>query len=181
MCQHFGHCEQFALFDVDADNKTILKTTMVVPPPHEPGLLPTWLQEQGADVIIAGGMGSRAQELFLGKGIHVVTGASSEAPGKGGGRLPQRRPEDGRPMSAITDPGRSRAFDAACSPGDVFDQGGGQAPGGAALLRAGPPGCRHRKVQSGSGVEHPAARLPVHFEGCGRSGRSVPAPSPSAS
>ncbi len=49
---------------------------MVVPPPHEPGLLPTWLQEQGADIIIAGGMGSRAQELFLGKGIHVVTGAS---------------------------------------------------------------------------------------------------------
>ena len=82
LCQHFGHCEQFALFDVDADNKTILKTTMVVPPPHEPGLLPTWLQEKGADIIIAGGMGSRAQELFVGKGIHVVTGASSEVPEK---------------------------------------------------------------------------------------------------
>ena len=82
LCSHFGHCEQFALLDVDADNKTILKTTMLVPPPHEPGLLPTWLQEQGADVIIAGGMGSRAQELFLGKGIHVVTGASQEVPAK---------------------------------------------------------------------------------------------------
>jgi predicted Fe-Mo cluster-binding NifX family protein len=82
LCQHFGHCEQFALFDVDADNKTILKTTMIVPPPHEPGLLPTWLQEQGADVIIAGGMGSRAQELFLGKGIQVVTGASQEVPAR---------------------------------------------------------------------------------------------------
>lgn len=82
LCQHFGHCEQFALFDVDGDSKTILKTTKVVPPPHEPGLLPTWLQEQGADIIIAGGMGSRAQELFVGKGIRVVTGASSEAPEK---------------------------------------------------------------------------------------------------
>jgi predicted Fe-Mo cluster-binding NifX family protein len=82
LCSHFGHCEQFALFDVDTDNKTILKTTMVVPPPHEPGLLPVWLQEQGADIIIAGGMGSRAQELFVGKGIHVVTGASQEAPAK---------------------------------------------------------------------------------------------------
>ncbi|MHB8772908.1 MAG: iron-sulfur cluster carrier protein MrpORP [Syntrophales bacterium] len=82
LCAHFGHCEQFALFDVDADSKTILKTTMVVPPPHEPGLLPTWLQEQGADVIIAGGMGSRAQELFLGKGIRVVTGASQDLPAK---------------------------------------------------------------------------------------------------
>ncbi|MDD5100623.1 MAG: iron-sulfur cluster carrier protein MrpORP [Syntrophales bacterium] len=82
LCQHFGHCEQFALFQVDPDKKTILKTTTVVPPPHEPGLLPKWLQEQGADVIIAGGMGSRAQELFLGKGIHVVTGASSGDPAK---------------------------------------------------------------------------------------------------
>jgi ATP-binding protein involved in chromosome partitioning len=82
LCQHFGHCEQFALLDVDTENKTILKTTMVVPPPHEPGLLPTWLQEQGVNVIIAAGMGSRAQGLFLGKGIHVVTGASSEAPAK---------------------------------------------------------------------------------------------------
>lgn len=82
LCAHFGHCEQFTLFDVDADKKTILKKAMAVPPPHEPGLLPTWLQEQGADVIIAGGMGSRAQELFLGKGIHVVTGASQEAPEK---------------------------------------------------------------------------------------------------
>ena len=82
LCSHFGHCEQFALFDVDANSKTILKTTMLVPPPHEPGLLPTWLQEQGADVIIAGGMGSRAQELFLGKGIQVVTGASQEVPAK---------------------------------------------------------------------------------------------------
>jgi len=82
LCQHFGHCEQFALFDVDADNKTILETTMVTPPPHEPGLLPAWLQEQGADIIIAGGMGSRAQGLFAGQGIQVVTGASSEAPGK---------------------------------------------------------------------------------------------------
>ncbi|MDA8123635.1 MAG: iron-sulfur cluster carrier protein MrpORP [Deltaproteobacteria bacterium] len=82
LCQHFGHCEQFALYDVDADKKAILETTLVTPPPHEPGLLPTWLQEQGAELIIAGGMGSRAQELFVGKGIHVVTGAASEAPEK---------------------------------------------------------------------------------------------------
>ncbi|MCE5266002.1 MAG: P-loop NTPase [Deltaproteobacteria bacterium] len=82
LCPHFGHCERFVLFDVDGEAKTIVKTATVVPPPHEPGLLPTWLQEQGADVIIAGGMGSHAQELFLGKGIHVVTGAPAEAPEK---------------------------------------------------------------------------------------------------
>jgi predicted Fe-Mo cluster-binding NifX family protein len=42
--------------------------------------LPQWLREQGADVIIAGGMGSRAQQLFGQNGIRVVVGAASDAP-----------------------------------------------------------------------------------------------------
>jgi len=41
-------------------------------PPHEPGLLPRWLHEQGAHLIIAGGMGHRAQELFVQNGIQVT-------------------------------------------------------------------------------------------------------------
>ena len=36
----------------------------LVPPPHEPGVLPGWLHHLGADVIIAGGMGQRAISLF---------------------------------------------------------------------------------------------------------------------
>jgi predicted Fe-Mo cluster-binding NifX family protein len=38
-------------------------------------LLPRWLGEKGAQVIIAGGMGGRAQELFVQRNIKVVTGA----------------------------------------------------------------------------------------------------------
>jgi predicted Fe-Mo cluster-binding NifX family protein len=53
---------------------------MITPPPHEPGLLPRWLHEQGATVIIAGGMGQRAQGLFAENGIKVVVGAPAEAP-----------------------------------------------------------------------------------------------------
>lgn len=49
-------------------------------PPHEPGLLPRWLHEQGAEVIIAGGMGQRAQQLFAEKGIRVVYGVASDTP-----------------------------------------------------------------------------------------------------
>ena len=64
LCAHFGHCEQFALFDVDADSKTILKMVHARPAAHEPGLRPISSQEQGADVIIAGGMGSRARSFF---------------------------------------------------------------------------------------------------------------------
>ncbi|MFC1958043.1 NifB/NifX family molybdenum-iron cluster-binding protein, partial [Chloroflexota bacterium] len=58
---HFGHCEHFALIDVDEQTKKILKKEFVPAPEHEPGLLPAWLAEQGVSFVIAGGMGSRAQ------------------------------------------------------------------------------------------------------------------------
>jgi len=75
LCMHFGHCEQFQLFDVDMTNKTILKTVSMTPPPHEPGVLPKWIAEQGVNFVIAGGMGSRAVALFNEHGVKVVTGA----------------------------------------------------------------------------------------------------------
>lgn len=75
LCMHFGHCEQFALVEVDDAAKTITSTGYLTPPPHEPGVLPRWLHEQGANVIIAGGMGQRAQSLFSENGIKVVVGA----------------------------------------------------------------------------------------------------------
>ena len=77
---HFGHSEQFALFDVDTDAKTIVNRRTLTPPPHEPGVLPRWLHEQQANVIITGGMGSRAQSLFAQNGIQVVVGAASADP-----------------------------------------------------------------------------------------------------
>ncbi|MGE4299563.1 MAG: iron-sulfur cluster carrier protein MrpORP [Desulfovibrionaceae bacterium] len=80
LCQHFGHCQQFALIDVDPDRKAVTNTTMVTPPPHEPGVLPAWLKEQGAELILAGGMGSRAQSLFTDSGIRVVTGVPAAPP-----------------------------------------------------------------------------------------------------
>ncbi|MCY2994262.1 MAG: NifB/NifX family molybdenum-iron cluster-binding protein [Planctomycetota bacterium] len=80
LCMHFGHCEQFALVDVDATTHECTKKVLVTPPPHEPGLLPRWLKEQGATVILAGGMGQRAQQLFAESGIAVVVGAPADAP-----------------------------------------------------------------------------------------------------
>jgi len=73
LCNHFGHCEQFAL--IDLQGKNIIQKIMVTPPPHEPGLLPRWLGEKGVNLIIAGGMGQRAVSLFNEKGIKVLTGA----------------------------------------------------------------------------------------------------------
>ena len=70
---HFGHCQEFALIDVE-DNQIQNKQTQV-PPPHEPGVLPRWLAQQKVDVVLAGGMGHKAIELFSQAGIQVVTGA----------------------------------------------------------------------------------------------------------
>jgi ATP-binding protein involved in chromosome partitioning len=78
LCAHFGHCEQFAL--VETEKGQIKGKTMHTPPPHEPGVLPAWLHEMGAHIIIAGGMGSRAQGLFNENGIKVITGAPQDSP-----------------------------------------------------------------------------------------------------
>ena len=75
---HFGHCQEFALVEVE-DNQIKGKETLV-PPPHEPGVLPRWLHEQGTDVIIAGGMGGRALDLFALNGIKVMIGAPTLTP-----------------------------------------------------------------------------------------------------
>ena len=53
---------------------------MVTPPPHEPGVLPKWLHAQGVSLIIAGGMGQRAQAIFVENGIQVVVGAPASTP-----------------------------------------------------------------------------------------------------
>ncbi|MCD6174225.1 MAG: NifB/NifX family molybdenum-iron cluster-binding protein [Planctomycetes bacterium] len=77
---HFGHCEQFAIIDVNEETKEITSREDLTPPAHEPGVLPRWLHEQGANVIIAGGMGQRAQQLFTQNDIKVIVGASSDEP-----------------------------------------------------------------------------------------------------
>ena len=82
LATHFGHCVSFALVDVDATTKSLLKRDDVEAPPHQPGLLPPWLAERGVNCIIAGGMGQRAQQLFTEQGIEVTVGAPVETPEK---------------------------------------------------------------------------------------------------
>ena len=77
---HFGHCEEFAILEADQKSKEVVNKSLHPAPPHEPGMLPRWLHELGADVIIAGGMGQRAQQLFSQNGIAVVVGAPAETP-----------------------------------------------------------------------------------------------------
>ena len=80
LCTHFGHCEKFAV--VETEDQTIVKEEYYTPPMHQPGVYPQFLAQQGVSVIIAGGMGQRAQQLFAQHNIEVCVGVSSESPSK---------------------------------------------------------------------------------------------------
>ena len=80
LCLHFGHCEKFAFVDVNPDDKSIIGTQELEPPVHAPGVLPRWLAENKVNVVIASGMGQRAQALFTEQGIEVLVGAPVESP-----------------------------------------------------------------------------------------------------
>lgn len=70
---HFGHCKYFIFINVEGSE--IISEEKVVPPPHEPGLLPKWLADKGATDIVAGGMGQKAIQLFNQFGVNAFVGA----------------------------------------------------------------------------------------------------------
>ena len=78
LCMHFGHAENFGIYQLE--NGKIVNKEILTPPPHEPGVIPKWLSSLNVNIIIAGGMGSRAQEFFKEYGIKVLIGAASKAP-----------------------------------------------------------------------------------------------------
>ncbi|MBS4538785.1 NifB/NifX family molybdenum-iron cluster-binding protein [Clostridium sp. D2Q-11] len=71
--QHFGHCQNFNIYEVDKDN--IVNMESVPNPGHKPGYLPNFLNKLGVNIIISGGMGASAINLFNSKDIEVITGA----------------------------------------------------------------------------------------------------------
>lgn len=74
---HFGHCANFMLFDTKDGQ---IETEQSVPNPgHRPGFLPNFLADMGAEVIISGGMGGGAVEIFNERGVEVVLGAEGDA------------------------------------------------------------------------------------------------------
>jgi len=76
VCPHFGHCEEFALFQAEGGEVRLVKR--VPNPGHAPGTLPPMLKEWGVTHVVAGGMGNRAVALFRSMGIEVFTGAQGE-------------------------------------------------------------------------------------------------------
>ncbi len=74
---HFGRCPYYVLVDVDEGQ---ISSTRVVANPfygqHRPGQVPAFIQSQGANVMLTGGMGARAMSFFEQCGIEAVTGAT---------------------------------------------------------------------------------------------------------
>ena len=76
VAQHFGHCETFMLYDVEDGRITAQEN--VPNPGHKPGFLPNFLADRGVEVIIAGGMGGGAVDIFNERNVEVIVGASGD-------------------------------------------------------------------------------------------------------
>lgn len=74
---HFGYCEGFNIYVIE--NNKVASKEYLKSPEHQPGLLPRLLGQHGINVVIAGGMGSKAQELFKHNNIEVLTGAAGDS------------------------------------------------------------------------------------------------------
>ncbi len=74
---HFGHCEHFNIFNTE--NGKVVSSEAVPNPGHKPGFLPNFLNDLGVNVVISGGMGGGAVDIFNEKGIEVIVGAMGEA------------------------------------------------------------------------------------------------------
>lgn len=73
---HFGRCPAFTLIKMEEGK--LMDKEMIANPGHQPGFLPDFLSERGVECIICGGMGPRAQNLFIQKGIKVILGVEGK-------------------------------------------------------------------------------------------------------
>jgi predicted Fe-Mo cluster-binding NifX family protein len=73
---HFGRCPYFVLADVeDQEIQSVHTVSNPYYSQHQPGQVPAFIQSQGVDVMLTGGMGGRALGFFRSSGIEPVTGA----------------------------------------------------------------------------------------------------------
>lgn len=75
--QHFGHTEQFKLYQVE--DQKLVSSKVVSTQGQGHGALAGFLKEQGVDVLICGGIGGGAKNALAEAGIRLFGGASGEA------------------------------------------------------------------------------------------------------
>ncbi len=75
---HFGHAPKFAFITADRDKKVIISKEELTPPPHEPNVIPQWLAENKADIVLTGGIGPKAETILNNNKVAVIKGVSGE-------------------------------------------------------------------------------------------------------
>lgn len=77
VAHHFGRCPFYAL--VDVEGQAVVASEVLANPyfnKHQPGQVPYFIQAQGAEVMVAGGMGRRAIDIFDQMNIEAYSGAA---------------------------------------------------------------------------------------------------------
>lgn len=74
--EHFGHCKQYLV--AQCQGTEIVEANYLDAPEHQPGVLPKFLADQGVDIVIVGGIGSKAVTLFNHNKIDVYSGCSGD-------------------------------------------------------------------------------------------------------
>ena len=74
---HFGRCPNYVFVEVEGQQvQSVFSMDNPFARQHQPGMVPGFIQSQGADVMISGGMGRRAISIFEQYGIQAGTGAN---------------------------------------------------------------------------------------------------------
>ncbi len=74
LCAHFGHCESFTFVEINDETKEILNIEEKVPEEGISCQSASWISAQGANIILAGGMGGRPMGIFAQNGVEVISG-----------------------------------------------------------------------------------------------------------
>jgi len=74
--EHFGRCPEFTILDIE-DGKALNRRS-INNPGHSPGAIPQFLNNEGVNLIVCGGMGARAMGFFDEFGIDAMTGIAGK-------------------------------------------------------------------------------------------------------
>ena len=106
--QHFGHCEQFKLYDAADGAVTSSQVVTAVGSGH--GALAGFLQSHGVDTLICGGIGAGARTALAEAGIQLYPGASGGADAQVEALLAGRLSYDPDTVCAHHDHGLHQSF-----------------------------------------------------------------------
>lgn len=70
--EHFGKCSEFIIIETDSARSSIVSKSQLTAPEHQPGLIPKWINEQNVSLVIAQGIGAKAQSALKQFNIEVV-------------------------------------------------------------------------------------------------------------